>query len=158
MKQEKFTEQAQEALARSQELVRRYRHSQWDVEHVLLAMLHQQGGLAGEVLRELGVDKDSLAQQVEAALDISPKMSSESTQVYATPRVSKVLEAARDEADRLKDEYIGVEHLLLAIAAERGGQSAQILRKAGVDQEKVYAALARIRGSQRITPPRPESK
>ncbi len=158
MRQDKFTEQAQEVLALSQELVSRYKHSQWDVEHVLLAMLQHEGGLTGEILHELGVDKDGLTQQVEAGLDASPKMSYENPQIYGTPRVAKVLEAARDEAGRLKDEYIGVEHILLAIVAERDGQAAQLLRQAGVDQEKVYAALARIRGSQRITDPRPESK
>jgi ATP-dependent Clp protease ATP-binding subunit ClpC len=158
MRQDRFTEQAQEVMALSQELVRRYRHSQWDVEHVLLAMLQHEGGLTGEILQELGVAKDGLTQQVEAVLDASPKMSYESPQLYGTPRMSKLLEAAQDEASRLKDEYIGVEHILLAIVAERDGQAAHLLRQAGVDQERVYAALARIRGSQRITDPRPESK
>ena len=71
MRQERFTEQAQEVLAVSQELVRRYRHSQWDVEHVLLALLQQEGGLTAEILNELKVDADAVKQQIETVLDLN---------------------------------------------------------------------------------------
>ncbi|MDP6347892.1 MAG: Clp protease N-terminal domain-containing protein, partial [Dehalococcoidia bacterium] len=158
MRQDKFTEQAQDVLLRSQELVQRYHHSQWDVEHILLAMLEYEGGLVGEVLSEMGIDRSRLAQQVAATLSASPKMTYESPQIYGTPRVAKLMEAARDEANRLQDEYIGVEHILLAMTTEQDGQATLLLKQAGVDQEKVYAALASIRGNQRITDPRPESK
>ncbi|MDP6783131.1 MAG: Clp protease N-terminal domain-containing protein, partial [Dehalococcoidia bacterium] len=158
MRQDKFTEQAQDVLLRSQELVQRYHHSQWDVEHILLAMLEYEGGLAGEVLSEMGIDRSRLAQQVAATLSASPKMTYESPQIYGTPRVAKLMEVARDEANRLQDEYIGVEHILLAMTTEQDGQATLLLKQAGVDQEKVYAALASIRGNQRITDPRPESK
>ncbi|MDP6099995.1 MAG: AAA family ATPase [Dehalococcoidia bacterium] len=158
MKQDNFTEQAQDVLLRSQEIVKRYHHSQWDVEHVLLAMLEYEGGLAGEVLSEMGIDRSRLAQQVAATLTASPKMTYDNAQIYGTPRVAKLMEATQNEATRLQDEYIGVEHILLAMTAERDGQAAILLQQAGVDQEKVYAALAHIRGNQRITDPRPESK
>ncbi len=69
MRQERFTELAQEALAASQELVHQYKHSQWDIEHILLALLQQEAGLVGDILRELNVDAEAVRQQVEAALD-----------------------------------------------------------------------------------------
>ena len=72
MRQERFTEQAKEALDASQELVRQYHHSQWDVEHILLALLQQEHGLVGDILQELGVDVEAVRQQVETALKKSP--------------------------------------------------------------------------------------
>jgi len=118
VRQEKFTEQAQEALALSQELVRQYHHSQWDVEHILLALLQQEKGLVGDILRELGVDVEAVRQQVSAALEKSPRLAYETPQIYATPRIAQLLQRAEAEADRLKDEFIGTEHLLIAIISE----------------------------------------
>lgn len=158
MRQERFTEQAQEALAASQELVRQYHHSQWDVEHILLALLQQQAGLVGNILRELGVDVDAVKQQAVAILEKSPKVNYEATQIYATPRIARLLEAATAEADRLKDEFIGTEHLLIAMAGEQKGEVASILHRFGIDQEKVYRALQNIRGGHRVTDARAESK
>ena len=158
MTPEKFTEQAQEALAASQELVRRYRHGQWDVEHILLALLEQEKGLAQDVLRELGVDVEAVKGRVEATLRSSPKIAYEGTQIYATPRISRLLENARQEADRLKDEFIGVEHLLIAIAAEDRGEATSILKDFDVTQEAIYRALQDIRGTHRVTDRQAESK
>jgi len=158
MRQDRFTEQAQEALALSQELVRGYRHSQWDVEHVLLALLQQERGLTGEILKKLGVDAQRVRSRVEAALAKSPKVVYEGAQIYATPRTVRLLENAASEADRLRDEFVGTEHLLIAIAGERDGEAAAILREFGIDQEKVYRALQDIRGGQRATDRRAESR
>jgi ATP-dependent Clp protease ATP-binding subunit ClpC len=158
MTPEKFTEQAHEALSASQELVRRYRHGQWDVEHILLALLEQEKGLAQDVLRELGVDVEAVKGRVEATLRSSPKVAYEGTQIYATPRISRLLENARQEADRLKDEFIGVEHLLIAIAAEDRGEATSILKDFGVTQEAIYRALQDIRGTHRVTDRQAESK
>jgi len=158
MRQERFTEQAQEALASSQELVRQYRHSQWDVEHILLALLQQQAGLVGDILTELGVDVEAVRQQVEARLDKAPKVTYETGQIYVTPRIAQLLETAAAEANRLKDEFIGTEHLLIAMAGEEKGEVAAILHHFGIDQEKVYRALQSIRGGHRVTDARAESK
>jgi len=155
---ERFTEQAQDALAASQELVRRFKHSQWDVEHILAALLQQEDSLTVKVLRELGVDDQALRQQVEAALEESPKTAYEGGQIYATPRVLSLLEAASAEADRLKDEFIGTEHLLIAIVSERQGVAFRLLSAARVDQEGIYRALQDIRGGHRVTDRRAESK
>ncbi|HEX78087.1 MAG TPA: AAA domain-containing protein [Dehalococcoidia bacterium] len=158
MRPEKFTEQAQEVLAASQELVRRYRHSQWDVEHVMLALLQHQGGLTADILKELGVDAQAVQQRVEQALARTPTVAYPGAQIYPTPRIARMLEAASAEADRLRDEFVGTEHLLIAIATERGGESARILGEFGVDQEGLYRALQAIRGGQRVTDPRAETK
>ncbi len=158
MKQERFTEQAQEALAASQELVGQYHHSQWDVEHILLALLQQQAGLVGNILQELGIDADAVKQQTVAALEKSPKVTYQAAQIYATPHIARLLEAATAEADRLKDEFIGTEHLLIAMASEQKGEAAGILHRFDIDQEKVYRALQNIRGSHRVTDARAESK
>jgi ATP-dependent Clp protease ATP-binding subunit ClpC len=158
MKQERFTEQAQEALAASQELVREYKHSQWDVEHILLALLQQEKGLVGDILAELGVDLEQVKQEVAAALEKTPKVSYDTGQIYATPRIANLIRAAGEEADRLKDEFIGTEHLLIAIAREQRGEAAGILKRLGIDQEKVYAALQKLRGGHRVTDARAESK
>jgi ATP-dependent Clp protease ATP-binding subunit ClpC len=158
MRQERFTEQAQEALAQSQELVRQYRHSQWDVEHVLLALLQQEKGLVGDILRELGVNVDTVRQQVVAILERTPKLAYETPQIYATPRVAQLLQAAAAEADRLKDEFIGTEHMLITMAREEKGEAAGILKRFGITEEKVFQALQRLRGGHRVTDARAESK
>ncbi len=158
MRQERFTEQAQEALALSQELVRQHHHSQWDVEHILLALLQQEKGLVGDILQELGVDVEAAKGQVEAALEKNPRVAYETTQIYATPHIARLLEMATAEADRLKDEFIGTEHLLIAMAGEEKGEAAGILHRFGIDQEKVYRALQALRGGHRVTDARAESK
>ena len=158
MRQERFTEQAQEALTLSQELLRQYHHSQWDVEHILLALLQQEHGLVGDILHELGVDVDAVRQEVTAVLEKFPKAAYETGQIYATPRIASLLRRAGEEADRLKDEFIGTEHLLIAMAGEERGEAASILHRFGIDQEKVYRALQDIRGGHRVTDARAESK
>jgi ATP-dependent Clp protease ATP-binding subunit ClpC len=145
-------------LAQSQELVRQQRHSQWDVEHVLLALLQHPDGLAGQVLTRLDVDANRLRERVAAALAKTPKLAYDVVQIYTTPRIVKMLESANAEADRLKDEYVSVEHLLIAIADEREGEAASILREFKVDKERLYSALQEIRGGARVDTPTAESR
>jgi len=158
MRPDRFTESAQEVIAISQDVVRRFRHNQWDVEHIFMAMLEQNDGLTSQIIQKLGVDPALVRQRVETALNGTPKVAYESGQIYATPRIASLFQNADAEANRLKDEYIGVEHLLVAVAAERGGESARILQEFGIDQEKIYRALQDIRGSARVDNPRAESK
>ena len=115
LKPDDFTEQGQEVLESSQEIVRRYSHSQWDVEHVLLALLEMEKGVPVEVLRRLGVQVDAVKRRVEEVLEQSPKTAYETTQIYVTPRAKRLLENAKAEAERFKDEFIGAEPLLIAI-------------------------------------------
>ncbi|HYM16343.1 MAG TPA: AAA family ATPase [Dehalococcoidia bacterium] len=158
MRQDRFTQQAQEVLAASQEMVRTQRHSQWDVEHVLLALLQHRDGLAGKILDGMGIDVRALTERVADTLARAPKLAYDVVQVYTTPRIVKMLETANAEAERLKDEYVGVEHILIAIADERDGESARILREFGIDKERIYRALQDVRGSARVDSPTAESK
>ncbi|AAW39316.1 ATP-dependent Clp protease ATP-binding subunit [Dehalococcoides mccartyi] len=158
MRQEKFTEQAQEALSASQMLVQEYQHSQWDVEHVLLALIRQEKGLVGEILKELKVSSEEITKQLVDSLKRSPKAVGGNIQIYPTPRIINLLQTANNEAERLRDEFIGTEHLLVAIAGDTQGESARILKQFGIDQEKVYSALQKIRGGHRVTDARAESK
>jgi len=131
MRQERFTEQAQEAIVASQQLMMQLRHIQWDVEHILMALLLQEKGLVGEILRDLGADVDGVKQQVGAVLEKSPRLAYETQQTYQiqpTPRVIQLFQTAEAEANRLKDEFIGTEHLLIAISSEDKGQAANILK------------------------------
>ncbi|MFC1909329.1 ATP-dependent Clp protease ATP-binding subunit [Chloroflexota bacterium] len=157
MRQERFTEQAQEAIAASQELVRSLHHNQWDVEHILLALLQQKQGLISDILNEIKVNVEAVSREVEAALEKTPKITHETGQIFATPRIAQLMNKANDEADRLKDEYISTEHLLIALL-DVEGDAATILKTSGVDQEKVYSALQKLRGGHRVTDTRAESK
>jgi ATP-dependent Clp protease ATP-binding subunit ClpC len=144
-------------LHNSQDLVRRYGHSQWDVEHILLALLQLEKGTPGEILNQMGVSVEAMTTQLDQALASAPKVADNATQIYATPRASRLLEDAKNEADRLKDDFIGAEHLFIAAVMESQGDAAQVLKEHGIDQEKVYQALVQIRGSHRVDDPRAES-
>ena len=158
LRPENFTEAAREAIGASQRLVRQYRHTQWDLEHLFLALLEQEQGVPAQVLGKLGADPAAIRAQVAAALERSPRLDYEPSQIYPTPRAARVLENAKSEADRFKDELISVEHLLIAITQESTGESAEILRANGVDTEKVYQALQAVRGQHRVTDARAESR
>ena len=157
---ERFTERAREALSISQNLLRQYRHSQWDMEHILLGLLSQRGGTMEEILQSMGVSKEDLRTKVEAVLATAPKTAFDSNQVYPTPRSSRLMEYAADEASRLQDEFIDVGHLLLAATKveEEHPSGPRILEEAGVTEEGVYQALQQVRGGQRVTDARAESK
>jgi ATP-dependent Clp protease ATP-binding subunit ClpC len=159
MRQDKLTEQAQEAIAASQQLVSELHHGQWDTEHILLALLQQEKGLVSDILREMGVDIEAVKRPVLASLEKIPKVAyGTGEQIFATPRAREILMTAAAEAERFSDEFTGTEHLLIAITAEQKGEAAQILRSFNVDREKVYAALQKIRGGHRVTDARAESK
>ncbi|MDA1010849.1 MAG: ATP-dependent Clp protease ATP-binding subunit, partial [Chloroflexi bacterium] len=157
MRQDRFTEQAQEVLQASQEIVRDQRHSQWDVEHVFFALVQRRDGLAREVLNKMGVDSDALTRAIKERLDRSPRLQSDVVQIYTTPRIVQMLEAANNEASRLKDEYVGVEHLLIAIADARDGDAAALMTEFEITKERIYGALRQVRGSARVDSPTAES-
>lgn len=158
MKPERFTEKAQEAIGASQMLVREYRHNQWDVEHILLALLRQEEGLVGDIIAELGLDMDKIRSDTEGVLGKMPKIGYETQQMYATPRIAELFRKADEESKRLKDEFIGTEHIFIAICGTEKGEAANVLKHYEIDQEKIYGALKKIRGSHRVTDARAESK
>jgi ATP-dependent Clp protease ATP-binding subunit ClpC len=157
MRQDRFTEQAQAVLQNSQQIVREQKHSQWDVEHVLLALVQLKDGVAREVLSKMGVDADALGRRIAAHLDRSPKLAHDVVQIYTTPRIVRMLEAANAEAERLKDEFVGVEHLLIAITDEREGESTTIMGEFEITKERIYTALREVRGTARVDSPTADS-
>ncbi len=158
MRQDRFTEQAQTVLQSSQQMVREQRNAQWDVEHVFLALVRLKDGLARDLLQRMGVDVDVMERRIAAHLEQSPKLTHDVVQIYTTPRIVRMLEAANTEADRMQDEYVGVEHLLIAIADERDGESTKILGEFEVTKERIYTALREVRGSARVDSPTAESR
>ncbi|HML98385.1 MAG TPA: AAA family ATPase [Tepidiformaceae bacterium] len=158
MRQDRFTEQAQQVLANSQEIVRQQRNSQWAVPHVLAALVSFEGGLAQQVLQKLDVDMNRLRDRVGKAVADLPKLAYDVVQIYTTPEVVRMLEVANAEAERLKDEYVGVEHLLIAIADNEESGATRLLAEFKVNKESIYRALQDIRGKQRVTSQTAESR
>ena len=158
MRQDRFTEQAQTVLQNSQQIVRDQRHAQWDVEHVLLALVDLRDGLARDVLTRMAVEPEALVTRIRSHLERSPKLGYDVVQIYTTPRIVRMLEAANAESERLKDDYVGVEHLLIAIADEAEGESATIMREFEITKERIYNTLRDVRGSARVDSPTAESQ
>src|SRR5882672_9522995 len=156
----RLTEKAQEALRAAQSEATRQSHQQIDVEHLLLTLLEQEGGLTKSILEKSNVDPDLVRQRVEAELARMPKVSSSTGgggDVYISGRLNRLLVQAEDEAKQLKDEYISVEHLLLAMVEDRSGAAGRILGELGATREKLMQALRQVRGSQRVTSQNPEA-
>ncbi|MEK6408057.1 MAG: ATP-dependent chaperone ClpB [Acidobacteriota bacterium] len=155
----RFTEKAQEAVRGAQTLATRYSNQQIEVEHLLCALLDQQGGLVPSVLTRAGVNVETLKAAVEREIAKLPKVTGPSgpvDQVYVTSRLNKVFVAAEDEAKKLKDEYVSVEHLLLAVIDD-GGPAARALKTAGATRDRIEKALMEVRGHQRVTSQNPEA-
>jgi len=155
----RFTEKLQEAVRVAQSKAIRYGHQQLDVEHLFASLLEQEGGLAGSILSRAGVNIDTLRPRLEQELDRLPKVSGPSgapDQIFVTARLNRMLTQAEDEAKKLKDEYISVEHVLLALTDD-GGFSGRLLREYGASRERLMQALREVRGSQRVTSQNPEA-
>jgi ATP-dependent Clp protease ATP-binding subunit ClpB len=157
----RLTEKTQEALHDAQTKALRYGHTEVDVEHLLLALLDQPEGLIPRLLIRAEVDSDSLHSTVERYLEGRPRVSGSGAapgQVYVSRALSQVLDAAEQEAERLKDEYVSVEHVLLAMLATGSDTGAgRLLREHGVTRERFLDVLTQVRGSQRVTSSNPET-
>jgi reactive intermediate/imine deaminase len=154
----RFTEKALEALQKAQQIMFTKQHKQLDVEHIFLALLQQESSLPAQIISRLGGDVKMMKSQLESALNAMQNFSTRgrgSATGYITLRANGALQGAAEEADRLSDEFISTEHLLLAIAGERGGQTGRILRQADIDQEKIYVVLTEMRGSGEAERPGP---
>jgi len=159
MRFDKFTIKSQELIQSAQSLASQHNNQQIEPEHLLAAMLAETEGIAGAMLRKLGAAPNEIAQQVTAAIARLPGVSGAGTgEVYIAPRAKAVLEQALTEATNMKDEYVSIEHILLAISDEKSGEAAGILTGAGVTREAILKVLQVIRGNQRITDPNPEEK
>jgi ATP-dependent Clp protease ATP-binding subunit ClpB len=155
----RFTEKLQEAIRSAQSKAGRYGHQQIDVEHLLAALLEQEGGLAPSILTRSGTNVEPLPRRIEAELDRMPKVSGPSggpDQVYVSSRLNRLLTDAEDEARKLKDEYISVEHVLLAALDDKGA-AGKLLKESGLTRDRLMQALREVRGSQRVTTQNPEA-
>jgi len=157
MRLDKLTIKSQEALQEAQHLAEKYLHQQIEPEHLLEAALKQSGGIAQPMLKKLGADPAIILNRLDAALKKLPRVEG-TVETYISPRTKKVIDAASKEAQRLNDEYVSIEHLLIAITEERGSEAAKILSSLGVTRDAVFRVLTEIRGSQRVTDQNPEEK
>ncbi|MBV9301987.1 MAG: type VI secretion system ATPase TssH, partial [Acidobacteriaceae bacterium] len=155
----RLTEKSQEAIRQAQTTALNYGNQQVDVEHLLLALLEQEGGLAPSILARADVPLENLHRRVVQEIEKLPKVSGSAAladQVYITARLSRLFTAAEEQAKRLKDEYVSVEHLLLAVAEDQGA-AGRILREFGLTRDHLMKALLEVRGNQRVTTPNPET-
>ncbi len=162
MRFDRFTEKAQDAIARSQEILLRYRHTQLDTEHLFLALLEQEDGLVPKILERLGASTPALRKRIEDVLKTSQATvapgSAAPQQIFVTPRLQYVGVNAQREAQQLEDEYISTEHLLLAIVEDRDGPSARLLRESNITKDSIFATIKEMRQGQKVTDPNSETK
>ncbi|AEM83103.1 ATP-dependent chaperone ClpB [Streptomyces violaceusniger] len=160
MDMNRLTQKSQEALQDAQTRAQRYGHSEVDGEHLLLALLDQPEGLVPRLIGQLGADPEAVRTMLETEVARKPKVTGPGAtpgQVFVTQRLSQLLDTAEQEARRLKDEYVSVEHLVLALAEEGSATAAgRVLGEHGVTKEAFLGALTRVRGSQRVTSANPE--
>ncbi|MFE9069467.1 ATP-dependent Clp protease ATP-binding subunit, partial [Streptomyces violaceusniger] len=160
MDMNRLTQKSQEALQNAQTTAMRFGHTEVDGEHLLLALLDQPDGLTPRLVTQLGADPEAVRTMLEAELARKPKVTGPGAapgQVFITQRLSQLLDAAEQEAKRLKDEYVSVEHLVLALTEEGSGTAAgRVLKEHGVTRESFLGALTQVRGSQRVTSANPE--
>ena len=156
-----MTQKTREAMSEAQDLAVRMSHQEVDGEHLLATLLSQSDGLAPMLLQRMGVSPGDIKDAVETELAKRPKISGSATEtgkVYITQRLNQLLLKAGDEAKHLNDEYVSVEHLLLAFIAEGDSTEAgRILKKAGISHDRFLQTLTKVRGHQRVTSDQPES-
>jgi len=149
---EKFTNQAKETLAQSQQILRRYQHNQLDIEHLLLAMLEHEGGVPARVLGRLGVDTAAMRRRLERELGQRPQVSgggADTGQIYVTPQANRLFDAAWQRAQQFGDSFVAAEHLLLAML-DVPSAAQRLLGEAGVTEEALLGALREVRGTQTV--------
>ncbi|WP_393072744.1 ATP-dependent chaperone ClpB [Streptomyces sp. LN704] len=161
MDMNRLTQKSQQAVQEAQTIAGRLHQTEVDGEHLLLALLDQPDGLIARLAEQIGADTQALRSALSDELARRPKVTGPGAtpgQVYVTQRLARVLDSAEQEAKRLKDEYVSVEHLLLALADE-GSQTAagRLLKEFGITEDAFLAALTRIRGNQRVTSATPEA-
>jgi ATP-dependent Clp protease ATP-binding subunit ClpB len=155
----RLTDKAQDAVRQAQTLAQRSGQQQIEVEHLATALLSQDGGVAARIVEKAGGNVKALLQRLQQAIERLPRVSGSGAgggQVYISPRVNEVFTSAEALAQQMKDEFVSVEHLLLALAGLPDGPVAEALRSAGLTREKLLEALAAVRGGQRVTSQSPE--
>jgi ATP-dependent Clp protease ATP-binding subunit ClpB len=159
MRFDKFTLKAQEAIQKAQQTAEKYGHQQIEPEHLLRAIFEQKEGVIPPLLGKMGANREQLLKEMDSILEKMPSVSGGGAgQVYISPRARDVLDQAFQEAEQMKDEYVSLEHILLAALEEKDSQGARALAAAGITRDAVLRSLVDIRGGQRITDQNPEDK
>ncbi len=157
----KLTQKSQEAFTEAQNKAVSFGHTEVDGEHLLWALLDQHDGLVSRLLQRMDIRPEMVKNEVTAELDRIPRVSGpgvEAGKIYVSQRLSRILVAAESEAKRLKDEYVSVEHLFMALLAEGEKMpSGRILKLAGINRERFLKTLTEVRGSQRVQSANPEA-
>ena len=153
----KFTEKSQSAITEAQNIATRHQHQALDVEHLALALVEQEGGLVPRLFEKLGVAPELLKAKLEEELAKLPRVSGDATP-YATQRLNKLLVTAQDEAKKLKDEFVSVEHLAFAMFSEPASVPiSKVFKALSVKRDDFLKALTEVRGNQRVTSQNPEA-
>ncbi len=158
MRIDKFTQKGQEALLEARNLAQKYNHPAVKPEHLLKALVEQEGGVVPSVLKRIGVDTDALGQHIDDTLDRMPRATGASVQVGMDRDIVSVLDAAETTVDKMKDDYTSTEHILLAMVQAKAATVRELLASFGVNEKSIMDALMGIRGSQRVSSPTPEDQ
>ena len=153
---EKYTQNAQQVVLDCQNIATSSGHQMIDGEHIHLALLMQKDGLIPKLLRSMNIDPELVKADVETELGKLPKVTGSADNMYGTRRFNKIFLDAEEIADQFKDEYVSVEHIYLALINEKGTASTRIFSKYGITKDSFLAALAKVRGNQRVTSQNPE--
>jgi len=156
---DRFTLKAQEAVSEARSIAQRHGHQQVDGDHLLMALIRQDGGVAAPILQRLEISPEKIEGEVREMIERKPQVHGPAAmdQIYVTPELNQVFESAMAEAGRLQDEFISTEHLLLGLA-EKGGEAGRLLKKYRVTRDRMLTVLKDIRGSHRVTDQNPEEK
>ena len=157
MRLEKLTQSSREALEYAQELADSKSHAEITGMHLLKGLLSRDEGIVNDLLTESGVDINRLLTRVDDEIEMLPRVSGPH-QIYISPDLQKILQVAQSEADRLKDDFVSVEHILIGMVDVKSDKASQVLSEMGLSKDRLYAAMSRVRGNQRVTDENPESK
>ncbi len=158
MNMDKLTVKSQEALNEARQLAERRRHSEVDVEHLAAALVSQAEGVISPLLARIGVQPSGLSAEIDRLLERRARVEGAATERYVSRALKAVLDEAFEQAEKLQDEYVSTEHLLLACVGSKGGEFARVAARHGLTPDAVLKALAVVRGSQRVTDANPEDK
>ncbi len=157
MRFDKFTIKAQEAIQEAESIAHNYNHNALDTDHLMVALLEQEDGVIPPLLDALKVDRKSFDSRIRSIIQSKPKVYGDSSQVYLSPELNRVLHQAENEANQLKDEYISTEHLFLAMS-EVSSSVQRLMSEIGITKDRILQALQSVRGNQRVTDQSPEDK
>jgi ATP-dependent Clp protease ATP-binding subunit ClpB len=157
MRFDKLTQNSREAFEYAQQLAESRSHSEISGLHLLKGLLSRDEGIIRDILSETGIQSDALERKIDEGVETLPRVSGEH-KTYISPDLEKILKTSFAEAERLKDEFVSVEHLLIGLVEVKSDRASKILTDAGLSKDSIYQAMSKLRGSQRVTDENPESK